>query len=193
VGADVSPLALALARENATTAHLVRADMNRNLPFADDTFDVVTIFNVLYHRWITAETTTLADVARVLRPGGLMLVTEPAFRLLARDMDRVGMAGRRYRRVGFAKLCHAAGFEVLFTSYFTSFGVPILLLMKVLRWFRGAGGDSADSEPAGDMRSLHPIVNNILYTVAAIEAHVIARGVAMPIGVTLVCVARRRS
>src|SRR5262249_32618986 len=77
-GVDLSPLALDRARRRFPGAPFVRADVTRGLPFRDETVHAVTVFNVLYHTWIADEVPVLRDVARILRPGGLLLATEPA-------------------------------------------------------------------------------------------------------------------
>src|ERR1017187_672725 len=69
VGLDVSSIAHAEARKKFPYAYLVRADLSHTLPFADGEFDVVTIFNVLYHDWIASEAVVVAEIGRVMRPG----------------------------------------------------------------------------------------------------------------------------
>src|SRR5262249_55920405 len=140
VGVDLSPLALELAQPNLPNAGLVRADLNRGLPFADDTFDVATIFNVIYHEWVEDDAEALVEVARVLRHKGLVLITEPAFPILARAWDNAVMGIRRYRRPELIKHCQRAGLKTLFASYFTSFGFPILLALRVLKHVIGDSG-----------------------------------------------------
>lgn len=190
VGVDLYPDALASAHQKAPRASLVRADISRRLPFADAAFDVATTFNVLYHAWIASEADVLAEIKRLLRPGGLMLVTEPAFSILAREMDTAAMARRRYRSGEFAALCRAAGFEVVLATYFTSFGFPLLLGMKALRSLR-AGWSHEPSGPSADMRPLSPTLNGVMHGLATIEARAIEAGIPMPFGTTLVCLARR--
>jgi SAM-dependent methyltransferase len=190
-GLDLSPLALELAQRAAPDAALLRGDISRGLPFADGSFDLVTVFNVLCHSWVASELAVLREITRVLRPGGLLLATEPAFAALFRDMDVAAMATRRYRCSGFASLCRAAGFDVRFATYFASFGFPILLLLKAASRLR-ALGRGAIKAPAADMKPLNHVVNGLLYRVAALEAWAIGRGAHMPFGTTLVCVARKR-
>lgn len=190
VGVDLSPIALQLARSVASTSGLVRADICRGLPFIDASFDVATIFNVLYHGWVERESDVLREVVRVLRPGGLALVTEPAFAVLARDMDMIGMARRRYRRRELAAMCQAAGLDMLFASYFSSFGFPALLALNLV----GRIGVRRRREPAAlalDMKPLPSTVNEALYHLAALEGRLIARGLSIPLGTTLVCVGRK--
>lgn len=190
VGLDLSPIALDLAQRSGRSAALLRANITRTLPFADRSFDVVTIYNVLYHQWVASESAVLAEVARVLRPGGLLLLTEPAFPSLARDMDTAAMGRKRYRLAEMANLCRAAGLQVLRSSYFTSFGFPLLLGLKALH--RAARRQSERREPAADMRPLPPAANAVLYLAASLEAGLVAAGVPMPCGTTLLCLARRR-
>jgi ubiquinone/menaquinone biosynthesis C-methylase UbiE len=188
VGIDLSRTALQLARETVPDARLVHADISRGLPFAGATFDIVTIFNVLYHRWIPDERAVLREVFRVLRPGGLLLLTEPAFTVLEREMDELAMGRRRYRLREIVSLCEAAGLYVELQSYFTSFGFPILLATKLL----GRRRDNKSEEAAAsDMKPLSSFTNQMMYRLASMESRLIVSGLTMPFGVTLVCLARR--
>jgi SAM-dependent methyltransferase len=189
-GIDISPIALSLARAYAPSAVLVRADINETLPFADASFDVATILNVLYHGWVRSEADVLAEVARILRPGGLLLLTEPAFDALMREMDEAVMTRRRYRDADFDPWLRAAGFGTLFSSYFTAFGVPILLGAKFLKRLHRK---TAAPQTALDMRPLPGLVNETLAIIAKIEGWALTKRVRMPFGTTLVRVARRLS
>jgi ubiquinone/menaquinone biosynthesis C-methylase UbiE len=57
-------------------AAAVAADATR-LPFADGSFDAVIVAEILEH--VPNDTAALAEVARVLRPGGVIAVTVPAW------------------------------------------------------------------------------------------------------------------
>jgi ubiquinone/menaquinone biosynthesis C-methylase UbiE len=189
VGLDISPIALSFARKNAPFAELVESDVNEPLPFPDADFDVVTIFNVLYHQWVKHEASILAEVARVLRPGGLLLLTEPAFSVLERAMDDAVMTRRRYQRKDFNAWLHEAALEAVFSSYFTSFGVPILLAAKL---FGRLIANRPNLSPPMDMQRLPAALNESLFYTAIFEGWLLARGFRPPFGTTLVLVARRR-
>jgi len=189
VGADLSPIARAIAKQKAPRASLIAVDIGRSLPFADSSFDLVTTFNVLYHAWVTSEAAVLAEAARTLRAGGLFLATEPAFAVLEREMDEIAMTRRRYRSSEFAGLCAAAGFDVLYTGYFTSFGFPLLLGLNWLGKLRSKA--AAEEHQAADMKPLPQPVNGTMYAAARVEGFLIEHGLHLPFGTTLVCVARK--
>jgi ubiquinone/menaquinone biosynthesis C-methylase UbiE len=190
VGIDLSSLALELAQQRAPGVSLVRADISRSIPFADSTFDVLTVFNVLYHAWVVGESQVLSEVIRVLKPGGIALITEPAFPELSRKMDQLDMARRRYRLREFKELCQSAKLEVAFASYFTSFGAVILFALKAAGWISARLGHQW-SDPAIDLRPVHPIINEALYFLALLEGHAVARHIRIPIGTTLLCLAQK--
>lgn len=75
VGLDFSREQLRLAAEAVPAAWLVLGDMTA-LPFRDDVFDVVTAYNSLIHVPLSDHQTVLDEFARVLRPGGRVLVSE---------------------------------------------------------------------------------------------------------------------
>lgn len=100
VGADVSHLFVrdALDRHGGNPdLAFVQSDPGPHLPFADGAFDAVTAINVVEH--VEAPQAMLEQLARVLRPGGVLVLTFPnllsPFRPLKRFFSR-----RRLPRYG---------------------------------------------------------------------------------------------
>jgi len=75
VGVDYSFSSLALARQQLPqNVSLVSADGGQ-LPFADQTFDLVACLEVLEH--LEDDAKAVAEIARVLRPGGALIASVP--------------------------------------------------------------------------------------------------------------------
>jgi ubiquinone/menaquinone biosynthesis C-methylase UbiE len=76
VGADISIDMVRRTREDARKSlkGLVCADADR-LPFADAFFDVVNVRGALHH--VNPVDTALKEMRRVLRPGGMVIISEP--------------------------------------------------------------------------------------------------------------------
>ena len=182
-GVDLSSLALDLARQARPNALLLRADLNERLPLRSKSFDLVTVYNVLYHQWIRSELSILREIRRVLAPGGLLLLTEPAFPALTRALDVVVMTRRRYVDQDLDELFAQSNLRPLFGSYFTSFGYPILLLAKKF--------GNRDAQSSIDMRPVSKFTNSALLAAATLEGLAIRHGLRMPIGTTLIKIARR--
>ena len=91
VGLDPDDGFLAEARLRLTragaAAELVPGDVRR-LPFPDAAFDLVVDFGTCYH--IAAAGRALAEIARILAPGGLFLHETPLSHLLAHPMRSFG-------------------------------------------------------------------------------------------------------
>ena len=66
------------------------------LPFPDETFDVVGAFDVIEH--CEPEVQAVSELARVLRPGGRLLVSVPAYNWAWSDHDEQAGHYRRYTR-----------------------------------------------------------------------------------------------
>lgn len=82
----------------------------RRLPFADGSADLVVAFDVLEH--IVEEEDAVAEMRRVLRPGGRLLVAVPADESLWSAHDEAVGHVRRYDRAGIRNLLERGGFTV---------------------------------------------------------------------------------
>lgn len=91
--------AVELARERGLD--VVQGDA-RDLPFADGEFDLVVCYDVLEH--IVEDDQVVAEIARVLRPGGRALIAVPADPALWSAHDDAVNHVRRYTRDGLAAL-----------------------------------------------------------------------------------------
>lgn len=79
VGLDVSRRGLELATSEVPDARLVQGDLS-TLPFAVDAFDAITAYHAVFHVARDRHPTVYEEFARVLRPGGRLLMTLPGGR-----------------------------------------------------------------------------------------------------------------
>jgi ubiquinone/menaquinone biosynthesis C-methylase UbiE len=122
VGLDFSGEQLRLATENAPEAALVRGDMT-SLPFARGTFDAVVAYWSLIHVPMDDHRTVIDEFARVLRPGGRVLVCEGTERWAGENPDWLDSGVEMEWEIAGAEATreqlHGAGFEIT-----DSWGVP---------------------------------------------------------------------
>src|SRR5262249_38126052 len=121
VGLDLSPFALERSRRRAAP-HLVRGSIDE-LPIRSATFDVVTSHDVLYFEGID-DHEALCEFARVLVVDGTLILNLPAFDWLRGAHDDFVSGRRRYTREAIEALLSAAGFDVLFVSYWNAVLFP---------------------------------------------------------------------
>ena len=144
------------------------------LPVQDQSLDLVVAFDVLEH--ILDHDAAVAEVRRVLRPGGRFLVAVPADPRLWSEHDVAVDHVRRYTRVTLRDVLERGGFEV------ESMGSWTVLLRPVVPLRRRTSTGS-------DLEALHPLVNAGLRGIVTLERYLPVK--AMP-GVTLLVRARPR-
>jgi SAM-dependent methyltransferase len=81
-----------------------------DLPLGDETFDGAVLGEVLEH--VEDDRCALAELARVLRPGGVLAVSVPANPALYGPSDEWAGHVRRYTRPALIDACNVAGFTV---------------------------------------------------------------------------------
>jgi SAM-dependent methyltransferase len=181
VGLDRSSHALGLAASRGLRAQLVQGDMGR-LPFAAGSFDAVLALDVLEH--LQDDHGAAAEVARVLRPGGVALVTVPAFRFLWSAHDEALSHVRRYRLGEIAEVLRSAGLVVERASYYNFWLFPLIASVRLVQRLR------PDREPTTDVQVPPGPVNRALTALLGSERHLLKRG-SLPVGVSCILVARR--
>ncbi|MCC7360382.1 MAG: class I SAM-dependent methyltransferase [Anaerolineales bacterium] len=137
-GLDLHPLALQYAA--GAGQPLARGSVTA-LPFARDSFDVVTCFDVLYHAAVPDDIAALRELARVLRPGGWLLLRVPAYNWLRGAHDRQVHTRTRYTRAGLQARLLAAGLEVRRLSYAGLWLLPPAIVRR-----RGQSRTTANSD-----------------------------------------------
>jgi SAM-dependent methyltransferase len=166
-----------------------QADLMR-LPFRDGSFDLVCALDAIEH--VPDDEAALRGLHRVCRSGGTLLATVPAFDFLWGNVDRVGHHFRRYRRRELTGVIERSGFAVRFVRYFNTALFPALAGIRLAaRLFPPR--DALDGEPVRtdfDIVKSGPL-NTALARVFGAEASLL--GWSPPFGVSLVCVAERRS
>jgi SAM-dependent methyltransferase len=179
-GIDLAPEALAFCRERGVRA--VRASLLA-LPFPDATFDAVTSFDVLYHAWVTDDRAAAAEMARVVRPGGVLLVRVPALRALWGAHDVEVQSRHRYTRGELVALLEGVSLRVERATYCNSILFPLLFARRTLDRLLGREGSDVGFLPA----PLEWAFRRALL----LEAALVRRGGSFPIGASVVALARK--
>lgn len=135
VGMDSSRYALQCCRRRGRH-DLVQA-RGEALPIADASADAITALDLLEH--IPDDAAAVREFSRVLRPGGVLIVTVPACPFLWSEHDEALGHRRRYRRRELARALEQAGFEIALCSYVMGSILPAAIVVRLWeRWLRRA-------------------------------------------------------
>lgn len=182
-GADADSAALAYCGERGfDTVHLIEGE---RLPFDDGSFDLVSAFDVLEH--IEDDGRMASEMARVLRPGGTMIVTVPAYRVLWGAQDEISHHYRRYGRRELRGLITGSGLALERLSSFNTLLFGPIAAIRLARRLIPAKGKAELS----DFSINRPgPVNDILARVFSAEAGLLKR-VDLPFGVSMLALATK--
>jgi 2-polyprenyl-3-methyl-5-hydroxy-6-metoxy-1,4-benzoquinol methylase len=178
-GQDVSAQAVEFCRKRGLT-RVVQGTLDRLPPDYKD-FDFATLLDVLEH--IDNDRGALREVRSLLKPGGRVLITVPAFPALWGAHDVVTHHKRRYVSATVTEVVTGAGFTVEHISYFNFFLFPVA-------WVRRKIAKLTRTSDANDMDVPAKPVNGVLRSVFEFEKHLLPN-MKFPFGLSLICVARR--
>jgi 2-polyprenyl-3-methyl-5-hydroxy-6-metoxy-1,4-benzoquinol methylase len=143
------------------------------------TYDLILFLDVLEH--LNRVESAVAHARSLLDPGGVMLITVPAFRHLWTTHDDLNHHVTRYTRRRLVNLL-AGDFQVLEVRYFFRWVHPAKIAQRLVEWVRRPEPAPPEVPPAP--------VNSALYTLSRVEERLLRR-VPLPFGSSLLAVARR--
>lgn len=182
VGIDLTWAGLQFARQRGE--QLTACATASALPFPSNCFDLVTSFDVIYALDDDTERQALAEMCRVLKPGGRLVLNVAALDVLRGNHSILSGELRRYSRGDLRRRLDAAGFVVRRMTYTN---LTILPLVAAVRLKQRLTGHQESQEEI----SIPPApVNAALSGLLALEAAALLV-VDMPIGSSLLAVAEK--
>ncbi|MDB6116817.1 MAG: Methyltransferase type 11 [Verrucomicrobiaceae bacterium] len=181
-GVDLEPEAVAHCRARGLI-NVSRETVSR-LPYEDGSFDAVLSLDVLYHAAVDQER-ALNEMARVLRPGGELVLNLPAFDSLRGAHDVAVCGARRYRACHVRELLETHKMSIEMIHYWNAWLFLPLLLRR--RWSREGKASSVHSS---DLAMPSSLINGALSLMGRAEA-CLCRGLRIPFGTSVFAVARK--
>jgi len=156
-----------------------------DLPSLRGRFQIATCLDVLEH--LDDDVAGLRTIAGLLSPGGQLVVTVPAYDWLWSGEDVISAHRRRYTQGSLLRAARAAGFEVLFASYFLA---SVLPGMAAVVWGRRLVSNRWRTQSNLDA---HPRwLGGVLRAVTTAEARLVGdERLSLPAGASLICRLRR--
>lgn len=185
VGFDLTGIGPAFARARG---HRVAQASVAQIPFKTGAFDLVTSFDVFQCLPDPVERDALAEMWRVLKPGGWLLLHVAALEILHGRHSVLSEEVRRYTPSRLRMAVERGGFRIDRVTFDHASLLPILLPVRM--WHR-LSADRGQVQPGeGEIAVPAAAINAALTVLVSLEALAL-RVVNMPIGSSLMCLAQK--
>ena len=191
-GVEIDPRPVAMARRRGYSVE--QGDASRGVAYPDASFDLVTVLDVIEH--IRDDRAVLVEAARLLKPGGHLVVTVPAFMALWSANDDINAHLRRYTAAELRLKLQDAGFNILRLTYNNFFVFPlaaalILLRRRTQQAPQLASHHLSQDEYQVEMEPTSPVVNALLTGAGWLEAQLLP-WMDLPVGTSLIALAQKQ-
>jgi SAM-dependent methyltransferase len=157
------------------------------LPFADETFDVVSAFDVIEH--CASEDAAIAELARTLAPGGRLLLSVPAYSWAWTHHDVQAGHYRRYTRRRLVAAVERSGLEVSRSTHAFAAVFPFFVADRLRRRWQERRSGPPPPERASLTR-VSPAMDRLLMGLCAFDGLILRRG-NLPFGSSILLVAAK--
>src|SRR3954451_3161630 len=172
----------AAARAQAKAGVPVAAGCVMTMPFADASFQAVTSMDVLCHAAVEPAT-ALAEMHRVLAPGGRLVLNLPAFQWLLSAHDHRVHNVRRFTASDAARMLTEAGFSAVTTRYWNTLLLPMMVLQRKIL--------ASAPENCSDVAAFPPWQDRMLFGITEAERQLARLRLSFPAGGSVLAVATR--
>lgn len=180
-GCDISDEAVKFCKKRGLS--IKKSDV-LNLKYKDNSFDLVTVFGVFYHKGVRDDLSGMKEIYRVLKPNGMFFIFEPAMKCLFSNHDLAFQGIRRYSVAELRGKLKKAGFKVERVSYVNFLLFPLLFVKRKLEFL---GGKKAKSE----VGEINPLVNKFLTKMYLFELRML-KYISYPFGINVFGVGKKK-
>lgn len=180
IGLEKSPLAVGLTKKRGIKVIVGDAE---KLPFDKNQFDLVTLFDVLYHKDIEDEKEVIKEIYRVLKPDGFLLVTDSALEFLRSSHDITLGGKRRYTCRSLERIVKSQKFKIIKSSYIYFSIFPLTFFKKVVL-------EKIIKPQGSDVARLPWIINSFLLLLLKLESALL-KYIDFPIGSSVIVLAKK--
>ncbi len=180
-GIELSATSVDVARERQV-GDVVEGSV-LEMPFAEDSFELAVSLDVIEH--LQDDRAALAELRRVVAPGGALLVTVPAYQGLWSRHDEINHHHRRYSRRTLVQAAESAGWSCTRTSHFNSLLLPVAIALRAVQPLNRSARESSL-----DLWVPPAPLNWLLEQPLNAEAALIGRGMRIPAGLSLLALFR---
>lgn len=182
-GVDFSPEAMKYCRMS-NLENIANGSVS-NLPFRQNSFNIVLSMDVLYHIGVKNDVEALKEIHRVLDKNGVLLLNLPSYNFLKSSHDEAIHTRKRYTKSELKKVLKTSGFRIEKIFYRNFFLFPLALVARLAEKFlRG------DEKNALSGVNRPPALLNRLFTfVLRLENRLLLAGFSPPFGLSIYCIA----
>lgn len=155
------------------------------LPYAAETFDIAVALDVLVHLKPGSEEAAIAEMARVLKARGLLVVRVAALDILRSRHSQFILEFQRFTRKRLCSLIEKHGFALIRCTYANTILMPVALA-KFRIW-----ESLMRRPPASGVAKIGARTNQLLERALIVENKWLSKGHDLPIGQSLIAIARK--
>jgi SAM-dependent methyltransferase len=181
-GLDLEPYALEFCKSRRHDDLILGSATE--MPFESNKFDAAVALDVLEH--IPDHVSAAQEILRVLKPGGTLVVTVPAYQSLWSGHDVALHHQRRYRAEEMQKLLADAGFDVVHLTYTVSALFPLVWLVR-----RAQNIFKKNAPPKADAVVTPEPFNSVLLALLNAEGNFTLKK-RLPFGLTVFAIAKKK-
>jgi 2-polyprenyl-3-methyl-5-hydroxy-6-metoxy-1,4-benzoquinol methylase len=187
-GLDMNPDSVSIAQRRGHED--VRVGVVEELPWEDETFDLVTCLDVVEHT--ADDRVSMRELRRVVRPEGRLLITVPAYQGLWSSHDVFNRHYRRYDRRMMRAVAADVGLRIERMTYFNSLLLPPAAAVRLAQRFRYRRNGASNGNHTSDVELTPPWLSPALELPLRVEAAWLRGGTrTIPAGLSLMAVLQR--
>jgi len=174
---------LACQRATAKSLRPICVGSINTLPFLERTFAAIFSVDVLCHRAVD-ERCAFRQFYRCLADNGWLFVNVPAYTWMSSSHDAAVHNARRYTARSLSQLLEAAGFSMVYITYWNTLLFPLMVISRKVLFRRSKTSDVMEYPRA---------IDSFCRLATSFETTLLRNGVKLPFGSSVIAIATKRS